>query len=310
MRRTFPPPGLLLASLWVALATATTCVADQKTERASVEQWRRERIAELTSDTGWLTLVGLFWLSEGQNTFGRASTNTLVLDHPRLAPAAGTFVLADRHVTFTANPGSGITHGGQLVTTIDMVSDAKESPTVVSSGPLRLFIIERAGKLGVRVRDVDSPWRRNFRGIEYFPIDPDWAVEARFEPYEPQRRIPIVNVLGLEEDKVSPGALVFTRKGRQFKLDTVLESPQSRDLFVMFADQTSGHDTYGAGRFIDVPFASDGKTIIDFNEAYNPPCAFNNFATCPLPPSQNRLELKVTAGEKNYVGPHEASEAH
>lgn len=197
-----------------------------------------------------------------------------------------------------------------MVTTIDMVSDAKESPTVVSCGPLRFFIIERAGKLGVRVRDVDSPWRRNFRGLQYFPIDPDWAVEARFEPYEPQRLIPIVNVLGLEEDKVSPGALVFTRKGRQFKLDTVLESPESRDLFVMFADQTSGHDTYGAGRFIDVAFAADGKTVIDFNKAYNPPCAFNNFATCPLPPSQNRLELKVTAGEKNYLGSHEASEAH
>lgn len=309
MRRTCLLPGVLVL-LWVALATATPRAADQKTERAGVEQWRSERITELTSDTGWLTLVGLFWLNEGPNTFGRASTNTLVLDHPRLAATAGTFVLADRHVTFKADPDSGITHGGQLVTTIDMVSDAKESPTVVSSGPLRMFIIERAGKLGVRVRDVDSPWRRNFRGVEYFPIDPDWAVEARFEPYDPQRRIPIVNVLGLEEDKVSPGALVFTRKGRQFKLDTVLESPESRDLFVMFADQTSGHETYGAGRFVDVPFAADGKTVIDFNKAYNPPCAFNNFATCPLPPSQNRLELKVTAGEKNYVGPHEASKAH
>jgi uncharacterized protein len=294
----------LLASACAALATAATCAADHKTERASVEEWRSERIGELTSDTGWLTLVGLFWLSEGPNTFGRAPTNTLVLDHPRLALTAGTFVLAKGHVTFTPNPDSGITHGGQPVAAIDMVSDAKASPTVVSSGPLRFFIIERAGKVGVRVRDIDSPWRRNFRGLEYFPIDLDWALEARFEPYEPQRHIPITNVLGLEEDKLSPGALVFTRKGQQFKLDAVLETPDARDLFVMFADETSGHGTYGAGRFIDVPFARDGKTVIDFNKAYNPPCAFNNFATCPLPPYQNRLALKVTAGEKNYAGAH------
>jgi len=298
----------LLTSLCMALATgAHVAAADRKTERASVEHWRSERIAELTSDTGWLTLVGLFWLTEGPNTFGRAPANTLVLDHPRLAPSAGTFVLTKTHVTFTANPDSGITHGGEPVATIDMISDAKESPTVVSSGPLRFFIIERAGKLGVRVRDVDSPWRRNFHGLDYFPIDPDWALEARFEPYEPQRHIPITNVLGLEEDKVSPGALVFTRKGRQFKLDTVLETPDSKDLFVMFADETSGHGTYGAGRFIDVPFATNGKTVIDFNKAYNPPCAFNNFATCPLPPFQNRLSLKVTAGEKAYAA---APESH
>ena len=288
----------------------TTSAAEQKTERTGVEQWRSERIAELTSDTGWLTLVGLFWLSEGPNTFGRSSTNALVLDHPRLAPAAGTFVLAGGQVTFTASPDSGITHGGRPVTTIDMIPDAKESPTVVSSDPLRFFIIERAGKLGVRVRDVDSPYRRKFRGLEYFPIDPDWALEARFEPYEPQRHIPIMNVLGVEEDKVSPGAVVFTHKGQQFKLDAVLASPDATDLLVMFADQTSGHDTYGAGRFIDVPFATGGKTVIDFNKAYNPPCAFNNFATCPLPPYQNRLAMKVTAGEKTYTGAHATPPAH
>lgn len=301
---------ILLASLWAALASAGASATGEKAERASVERWRSERIAEITGDTGWLTLIGLFWLSEGTSTLGRAPGNTLALDHPRLAPTAGTFVLTEGHVTFTANPDSGITHGGQPVATIDMVSDAKESPTVISSGPLRFFVIERAGKIGVRVRDVDSPLRRNFRGLEYFPIDPGWALEARFEPYEPARHIPITNVLGLEEDKVCPGALVFTRNGRQFRLDTVLESPDSRELFVMFTDQTSGHGTYGAGRFIDVPFARDGKTVIDFNKAYNPPCAFNSFATCPLPTPQNRLALEVTAGEKDYAGPHGAAEGH
>jgi uncharacterized protein len=291
-----------LALFVTAVATATA--GDLQTEQASVAQWRTERVAELTNETGWLSLVGLFWLSPGENTFGRAPSNTLVLDHPSLAETAGTFVLAADRVTFTAKPGSGITHGGQPVTTLDLVSDAKESPTVVSSGPLRFFIIERSGKFGVRVRDVDSSKRRDFLGLQYFPITTEWVFDARFEPYEPRRQIRIVNILGLEEAMVSPGSVVFTRNGQEMRLDTVLDGPDATDLFIMFADGTSGHDTYGAGRFLHVPFAANGRTVVDFNKAYNPPCAFNNFATCPLPPYQNRLKLQITAGEKKYAGGH------
>lgn len=289
-----------LTLLGATLIASTVLASDLRTERTNVEKWRTDRVAELTGETGWLTLVGLFWLNPGENTFGRASSNTIVLDHPNLAGTAGTFVLTGDKVTFTAKPGSGITHGGEPVATLDMVSDAKESPTVVSSGPLRFFIIERAGKFGVRVRDVESPRRRDFRGLRYFPISPDWVFEARFEPYEPHRTIKIVNILGLEDDMESPGAVVFIKNGEQTRLDTVLDGAGATDLFIMFADGTSGHETYGAGRFLHVPFATNGKTLVDFNEAYNPPCAFNNFATCPLPPYQNRMKLKITAGEKNY----------
>src|SRR5215472_17529871 len=196
-------------SLGAMLLIAGAFANDLQSERANIEHWRIERIAELTDETGWLSLVGLFWLSPGDNTFGRAPSNTLVLDNPNLADTAGSFALADNKVSFTAKPGSGITHGGQPVSTIELVSDARESPTVVSSGPLRFFIIERAGKFAVRVRDLASPRRRNFKGLVYFPIATDWVFDARFEPYEPQRHIKIVNILGLEEDMVSPGAVVF-----------------------------------------------------------------------------------------------------
>jgi uncharacterized protein (DUF1684 family) len=300
MHSLFKLPVLLSA----ALVTAAASSSDLQSERASVEKWRAERVAELTSETGWLTLVGLFWLDPGESTFGRAPSNTLVLDHPSLAATAGTFVLSGDKVTFTAKPGAGITHGGQPVTSIELVSDAKESPTVVSSGPLRFFIIERAGKFAVRVRDVASRRRSDFRGLQYFAIDPEWVFAARFEPFEPQRHLKIVNVLGMEDDMVSPGALVFTKNGTEVRLDTVLDGDDATDLFVMFADGTSGHDTYGAGRFLHVPFATDGKTVVDFNKAYNPPCAFNNFATCPLPPYQNRVKLQITAGERKYAGGH------
>ena len=309
-RFSIPLCAALIAALTAAtaIATAPTTAAaastDLQTERASIEKWRAERVTELTNETGWLTLVGLFWLSPGENTFGRAPNNTLVLEHPSLAPTAGTFVLNAGKVTFTARPDSGITHGGQPVTSIELVSDAKESPTVVSSGPLRFFIIERAGKFAVRVRDVASSRRHDFKALQYYSIAPEWAVEARFDPYEPRRHIKIVNVLGLEDDMVSPGAIVFTKNGQEVRLDTVLDGDDATDLFVMFADATSGHDTYGAGRFLHVPFATDGKTVVDFNKSYNPPCAFNDFATCPLPPYQNRLKLKITAGEKKYAGGH------
>jgi uncharacterized protein (DUF1684 family) len=291
----------LLPLLSAFLLTSTAIATDLQTERATVEKWRTERVRSLTSETGWLTLVGLFWLSPGENTLGRASTNTIVLDHPNLADSAGTFVLSGDKVTFTAKPGAGITHEGEPVTALDMVSDAKESPTVFSSGPLRFFIIERAGKFAVRVRDVASARLREFRGLEYFPVSPDWVFDARFEPYEPHRLIKIMDIVGLEQEKESPGAVVFTRNGQEVRLDTVLDGVGATDLFIMFADETSGHGTYGAGRFLHVPFAINGKTVVDFNEAYNPPCAFNNFATCPLPPFQNRVKLKITAGEKNYA---------
>lgn len=291
---------LLSAVLITSMATAN----DLQSERASVEAWRAERLAELTNETGWLSLVGLFWLSPGDNTFGRAPSNTLVLDNPNLAATAGTFTLAGDKVTFTAQPGSGITHEGRPVSTLKLVSDAKESPTVVSSGPLRFFIIERTGKFAVRVRDLASPARRNFKGLQYFPIATDWVFDARFEPYQPQRHIKIVNILGQEEEKVSPGAVVFTRNGAEMRLDTVLDGTDAKDLFIMFADATSGHATYGAGRFLHAPFATNGRTVVDFNKAYNPPCAFNNFATCPLPPYQNRVKLEITAGEKTYAGGH------
>lgn len=291
----------LLTILSALLLTSSALASDPQAERTNVEQWRAERVADLTSETGWLTLVGLYWLSPGENTIGRASSNTLVLDHPNLADTAGTFVLTGDKVTFTAKLGSGITHAGEQITTIDMVSDAKESPTVISSGSLRFFIIERAGKFAVRVRDVASVRRRDFRGLEYFPISADWVFEARFEPYEPVHHIKIVNVLGMEDDMVSPGAVVLTKDGQEVRLDAVLDGADASDLFIMFADGTSGHETYGAGRFLHVPFATEGKTVVDFNKAYNPPCAFNNFATCPLPPYQNRVKLKITAGEKNYA---------
>lgn len=295
---------------WAALATlalaaaalAAAALAAATDEQAGVMQWRAQRIAALTSDTGWLSLVGLLWLKDGDNSFGRSPGNALVLDNPALAGSAGTFVVKDHAVRFLAAAGAGITHHGEPVTSLDLTTDAAGEPTVLSSGSLRFFVIERAGKLGVRIRDVDSPRRRAFQGLEYFPISDAWNITARYEPYVPVRHIPIVNILGMQEQAVSPGAIVFTRDGQEWRLDAVLESPQDTQLFIMFADATSGHETYGGGRFMYIPLPEGNTAVVDFNKAYNPPCALNDFATCPLPPYQNRLKLRVDAGELTYRG--------
>ena len=273
-------------------------------EQAAVTQWRVARLQSLTSDTGWLGLVGLLWLKDGDNSFGRGASNALLLENPSLAEQAGTFILHDHTVHFIARPGSGITRHGEPVTEILMASDAAAEPTVLSSGSLRFFIIERGGRLGVRVRDLNSPRRRDFRGLEYFPLSTDWNITARFEPYQPARHIKIINILGMEEDALAPGALLFSRNGQQWRLDAIEEAPGDTDLFVMFQDGTSGHETYGGGRFMEIALPRDGTTQLDFNKAYNPPCALNDFATCPLPPPQNRLTLRVEAGELAYTGPH------
>ena len=290
-----------------ALMSALTIEAqaiEREVETQNIEQWRTQRVARLTSETGWLTLAGLFWLQEGENTFGRDKHNRIALDHAALANKAGAFTLTGNQVRFTATAGSGITQNGQAVTAIDLKSDAQGEATVLSSGALQFFIIDRAGRLGVRVRDTQSPLRKSFSGIQYFDIDPSWHIDARFEPYSPSRKIKIASIIGTEDEMECPGAVVFNKDGKEWRLDAVLEEPEDKELFVMFSDATSGRETYGAGRFMYIAMPVDNKVTVDFNKAYNPPCAFNQFATCPLPPQQNRLKLRVEAGEKTYGAPH------
>jgi uncharacterized protein (DUF1684 family) len=300
-------PAALCGLAWAAAAApqADRAAARQtalESERSDIDSWREQRVRSLTSDSGWLTLTGLFWLKDGDNTFGRAANNALVLDNPALAEIAGTFQLSSHKVRFVANPGSGITRDGTPVSTLELTSDGDGEPTILASGSLRFFVIERAGNLGVRVRDLSSPHRMDFRGLSYFPVSTDWVFNARFERYQPARHIRIVNVLGMEDDAISPGAVVFTRNGREWRLDTVLEQPDDNELFLMFADSTSGHETYGGGRFLYINLPASGHVRLDFNRAFNPPCALNEFATCPLPPPQNRLKLRIDAGEKTYAG--------
>lgn len=261
-----------------------------------VAEWQAGRLAELTSETGWLTLVGLFWLEEGEHSFGSGAADSIRLPQGKAPESAGTLRLEGGRVRLEARPGAGLTHEGQAVTSLDMRSDADGRPTVLRLGTLSLQLIRRGGRLALRVRDREHPARAAFGGLEFFPVRPEWRVEARFERFDPPRAVPIVNVLGMEEEQPSPGAVVFEAGGRTHRLDTLSEGDK---LFIIFADQTSGRETYGAGRYLyAVAPGVGGRVVVDFNKSFSPPCAYTDFATCPLPPPQNRLALRVEAGEK------------
>ncbi len=295
----------LLLPIWAPGAGA----ADSGSIPPDLARWREQRVAALTSETGYLTLVGLYWLEPGRSSFGRSKRSTFALDHQAMAPRVGEFLLSGNTVEFVAARRSRVLHDGELVSRIALAPDTSGKPTILSLGTLQFFAIERDGKLGIRVRDTDSARRRAFPGLQYFDADSSWTLDARFEPYVPARTIPIMNILGMELEMPSPGALVFERDGQTWRLDTIDEDPSAPTLFVMFADGTTGRETYGAGRFLDVPRPVAGHVTVDFNRAFNPPCAFNIFATCPLPPPQNKLELRIPAGELKFP-PAGSPDAH
>ncbi|HEY6066213.1 MAG TPA: DUF1684 domain-containing protein, partial [Thermoanaerobaculia bacterium] len=218
--------------------------------RAEIEKWRADRVHRLTADDGWLTVIALSWLEEGENGVGSAPSNRIVLP-PGKAPAnLGTIHLARGAAELTVAGGAAVTHDGKPVTKIALASDAHGGdPTIVRHGTLSLYLIERGGRLGVRVKDSANPPRSRFHGIESYPVKEAWRLPARFDRYEPKKSIPIPNVLGGVTQEPSPGAFVFTVGGKDYRLDAVEEEGED-DLFLIFADRTNGSETYGAGRFL------------------------------------------------------------
>lgn len=285
----------VLSTIVIALLSAAAPASDYE---QSVKEWRVERELALQRDDGWLTVAGLFWLKEGENTAGAGASNDIVLPPGSAPERVGTFVVRDGQITFRAVRGAGVSVGSKPVRTLEMQPDSAGAPTVIQIRDLSLSVIQRGGRYGVRLRDKNSKYRREFQGLDWFPVDEAYRVAARFVPYDPPKPIAILNVLGDVEEAFSPGYVVFTIGGRECQLDPV---PAGERLWFIFGDQTSGKETYGGGRFLYADAPEDGNVILDFNKAYNPPCAFTPYSTCPLPPRQNRLPVPISAGEKAYL---------
>jgi len=272
-----------------------------------IHDWQTHRAERLKAEDGWLSLAGLYWLQEGENRFGSDRANDRVIFPARIAADAGVLTMKDGHVTLDAH--TPMTIGGKPVAaTTPLLDDSDPNgPTIVQIGTVRFQIIKRGPRYGVRIKDPEAETRTKFKGLDYFPIDPKWRVEAKFEPYNPTKKIPITDVTGMTSDSDSPGALVFSIDDHEYRIDPILEDPKAEDLFIIVKDATSRDTTYQPGRYLYVKRPGpDGKVIVDFNKLYNPPCAFTDFATCPLPPKQNVLPIRIEAGEKRYAGGHHA----
>ena len=267
--------------------------------RASVEKWRQDYEADLKSDHGWLTISGLFWLHDGENRFGSDPTNDIVL--PDSAPAdAGYFEFHAGKTIAHINRGVAVTMNGKPVFTAELRPDSRDDR--LSLGGLTLWVHASGDRYAIRLRDPNSALRRDFHGLTWFPINDSYRVVARFVAYDQPKQVPIQNLAGDSLALPVSGYVIFSLHGQELRLDAQLDTDGG--LTFVIRDLTSGKETYAAARFLDTDAPKDGTVILDFNEAYNPPCAYNPYTTCPLPPPGNRLRTRIEAGEKAYHRDH------
>ena len=294
---------LAAATLAIAVGIAAAQAGDDA-YRKQITDWRQHRVERLTAPAGWLSLIALDWLKDGKNTLGSAPDNSIVVAE---WPAhLGTITLEDGKATIAIDPAAaGVLIDGAKKSAAALLDDTHPRATVVSSGTVMFYVVKRGDRWALRVKDSEAKTRKEFVGIDYFDIDPSWRIEAKWEAYDPPREVEEPNILGEVDKVIVPGAAVFEHDGKTFRVEPVIETPGDTELFLVFADRTSGKETYGAARFVYTEPPKDGKVVLDFNKAYNPPCAFTPYATCGLPTQQNRLDTRVTAGEKKYRGSYE-----
>jgi hypothetical protein len=271
-----------------------------------IETWRADREERLRAEDGWLSLVALVWLQPGRNDFGSGTGNEIRFPEGTAPGHAGTLILDGGEVRLEPGEGVDLLLNGEPAANSVLATDATGKPDVVKVGDLSFHIIVRGERIAVRAKHPGAPTRTGFEGLEHFDIDPAYRVTGTLVRYRQPREIPVPTVLGTEERMLAPGVVEFTLHGETLTLVPLADDPEAERFFVIFRDGTSGKETYPGGRFLTAVREGEG-IVLDFNRAYNPPCAFTKFATCPLPPRENRLEARIEAGEK-YHGRHPEGE--
>jgi uncharacterized protein len=288
-----------MAALFLLLAGLGVVQAAEPYAR-EIETWRAEREARLKADDGWLTVAGLFWLRDGENTIGTSDTDRITL--PAGAPSRfGVIQFQGGKVRLTVENGVDALVNGKQVRSAELRSDADTNgePDTVTWRDLSFFVIKRGDRQGIRLKDQNSEYRRNFKGLDWYPVRPEWRIVAQFVSYPQPRKIVFDSMTGDKQEEISPGYALFKLNGREYRLEPT--GPED-NLFFVFRDKTAGRFTYPAARFLYSKVEPDGTVVLDFNKAYNPPCAFTPHATCPLPTPGNRLPFEVPAGELKYKG--------
>ena len=287
----------LLCGPGMAVATAQAKAAPvlDQDYRQSFEKWKADLVEDRRQN--WLTLVGLFWLKPGENTFGSDPSNALVLPAGTVPDKAGTFDLEGKNVTIRLRDGVAGKVGGTPVRTTHLDPDVSGHPTVVELGSLRMHVIQRGDRSGIRVKDLKSPAVEKYRDAIFYPLSAAYQVSAEWVPGDGKRAVIVPNVLGDATSTTVVGEARFRVGGQEVRLSAVGGDPE-HGLFFIFNDMTRKTDTYSAGRFLETEPVKDGKVVLDFNRAYNPPCAVTPYATCPLPPKEDQLTVSIPAGEK------------
>ena len=295
----------LLAAISAFSMTAQAMMAEQdnssaepvETHQQHIEAWRASRHERLSQPDGWLTLVGLEWINDGESRIGSAADNDIQLSG---GPAYwGSVFLVDKKLSFQNADSKNVKINDQVLDQADLVADTEDEPTLVSSGTLSFHAIFRES-YALRIKDSQAKTLSHFDGVENYPISESWRINGRFILAGEGENIEIANVLGQISETPVLGAFEFEMDGKTHSL-LGIGTEESEQLWFIFADRTSGHDTYGAGRFLySDGMPEGGHLTVDFNKAYNPPCAFNPYSTCPLPPQRNRMDIMVVAGEKDF----------
>ncbi|MGH9512852.1 MAG: DUF1684 domain-containing protein [Terriglobales bacterium] len=276
-------------------AFAGTSTEPDAAYRVAFQKWKAELSDDLKEN--WLPLAGLFWLKPGTNTFGSDPGNQVVLPQGRIAARAGSFDLNDSMVKLRILPGVEAVIAGKPITGAELKSDATEHPTVLEMGSLRMHVIQRGKRIGIRVKDLKSPAVQNYRGPVFFPLDLNYRIVATWVPFDGKKTVDVPNVLGDVTPTPVTGEVRFKLNGQNVTL-TDLGGDPSKGLFFVFNDLTSKTDTYPGGRFLETDPVVNGTVVLDFNRAHSPPCAVTPYATCPLAPKENRLTVAIAAGEK------------
>ena len=265
-----------------------------------IQQWQKQRLERLKSPDSWLSLAGLFWLEEGENTFGRNASNDLIIHSDGAPDRIGIFILDNGVIQFNADESVNVFHNEKPIKEIILENDSTPNPSILRFQSLSWFAIKRGNKMGIRLKDSQHPRIKQLKKIDMFPIDSNWRIKAIFEEFETPRMVKTPTVLGLIEEQPCSGVLIFQIKDKTFRL---YPCGDNQGFFLVFGDLTNTHETYGGGRFLVVEKPDEkGICWIDFNRSYNPPCVFSPYATCPLPPEENQLPVRITAGELMVAG--------
>lgn len=294
--------GIMMTAAWLSVMFAGCGIVSAQSSPAvdaayqqSFEKWKADLVEDLKGN--WLPLAGLFWLKPGANSFGADATNSIVLP-PHSAPGhAGEFDLQGNEVTVKFSAGSDAKVDGKPATTAKLQPDISGKATVIELGKLQMKVIQRGQRIGIRVKDLDSPAARNYRGPIFYPLNTAYRITAKWEPSDGKKMVDVPNVLGDVTPTPVAGEARFKINGQDVSLSALGADPKE-GLFFIFKDLTSKTDTYPPGRFLQTDPVVNGTVVLDFNEAYNPPCAVTAYATCPLPPKQNQLAVAIPAGEK------------